>query len=77
MAITIPPLDAMFFLSEMPASPKHVGALQIFELPPRAPKDYLKKLVARMKSQPPVPPFSYWPLSVSYTHLTLPTSDLV
>ena len=62
MAITIPPLDAMFFLSEMPASPKHVGALQIFELPPRAPKDYLKKLVARMKSQPPVPPFSYWPL---------------
>ncbi|MBK7520580.1 MAG: wax ester/triacylglycerol synthase family O-acyltransferase [Gammaproteobacteria bacterium] len=52
----------MFFLSEMPASPKHVGALQIFELPPRAPKDYLKKLVARMKSQPPVPPFSYWPL---------------
>ena len=62
MAITIPPLDAMFFLSEMPASPKHVGALQIFELPPRAPKDYLKQLVARMKSQPPAPPFNYRPI---------------
>lgn len=61
MAITIPPLDAMFFLSEMPESPKHVGALQVFELPPRAPHDYLKKLVARLKAQPPVPPFSYRP----------------
>lgn len=61
MPITIPPMDAMFFISETPASPKHVGALQIFELPAGAPKNYLKKLVARMKEIPPAPPFSYRP----------------
>lgn len=57
----IPPLDLMFFLTESAESPKHVGAVQIFELPKNAPKDYLQKLVARFKEAPVVPPFSYTP----------------
>jgi WS/DGAT/MGAT family acyltransferase len=61
MATRIPPMDLMFFLTETPESPKHVGALQIFELPPRAAKGYLKSLVARMKAVPPVAPFNYRP----------------
>ena len=60
-SIPIPPLDLMFFLTESPQSPKHVGAVQIFELPKNAPKDYLQKLVARFKQAPVVPPFSYTP----------------
>jgi diacylglycerol O-acyltransferase / wax synthase len=60
-SIPIPPLDLMFFLTESPQSPKHVGAVQIFELPKNAPKDYLQKLVARFKQAPVVPPFNYTP----------------
>lgn len=59
--IPIPPLDLMFFLTESPQSPKHVGAVQIFELPKNAPKDYLQKLVERFKKSPVVAPFSYTP----------------
>lgn len=51
----------MFFLSETARNPKHVGALQIFELPVRAPKNYLKNLVATMKQALPLPPFNYTP----------------
>ena len=61
MATKIPPLDLMFFLSETAENPKHVGALQIFELPPNAPQSYLNDLVATMKQQLPVPPFSCRP----------------
>jgi len=62
MATTIPPLDAMFFLSESPESPKHVGVLQIYELPPRAPRDYLARLAARMKAELPTFPFDSFPV---------------
>ena len=41
----IPPLDLMFFLTETAQSPKHVGAVQIFKLPARAPKTYMRDLV--------------------------------
>ena len=60
-SIPIPPLDLMFFLTESPQSPKHVGAVQIFELPKNAPRDYLQKLVASFKAQPVIAPFSYTP----------------
>ncbi len=60
-SIPIPPLDLMFFLTESPQSPKHVGAVQIFELPKNAPGDYLQKLVARFKEAPVIAPFSYTP----------------
>jgi WS/DGAT/MGAT family acyltransferase len=58
---TIPPLDLMFFLTESPESPKHVGAVQVFELPPNAPDNYLRDLVATFKSAPVVSPFNYHP----------------
>ncbi len=58
---TSPPLDLMFFLTESPQSPKHVGAVQVFELPPKAPANYLQKLVAQMRDAPVVAPFCYAP----------------
>ncbi len=57
----IPPLDLMFFLMETPASPKHVGAVQVFKLPGRAPKHYLRDLVAAFRAAPVAPPFNYRP----------------
>jgi len=57
----IPPLDLMFFLTESPQSPKHVGAVQIFELPPNAPSSYLRDLVAAFKAAPVVAPFNQHP----------------
>jgi WS/DGAT/MGAT family acyltransferase len=57
----IPPLDLMFFLTESPQSPKHVGAVQIFQLPDGAPSSYLLDLVAAFKEAPVVAPFNYHP----------------
>lgn len=59
--IPIPPLDLMFFLTESARSPKHVGAVQIFQMPKNAPDNYLQDLVARLKAAPVAPPFSYTP----------------
>ena len=57
----IPPLDLMFFLTESPQSPKHVGAVQIFELPKNAPENYLQDLVAEFKRASVVAPFNNRP----------------
>ena len=57
----IPPLDLMFFLTETPESPKHVGAVQVFELPGNAPDNYLQDLVAAFKKAPVVSPFNNRP----------------
>jgi diacylglycerol O-acyltransferase len=57
----IPPLDLMFFLTETPQSPKHVGAVQVFQLPPNAPANYLRDLVAAYKKAPVVAPFNNRP----------------
>lgn len=57
----IPPLDLMFFLTETPESPKHVGAIQVFQLPANAPDTYLQDLVAEFKSAPVVSPFNNRP----------------
>lgn len=61
MATIIPPLDLMFFLTETPQSPKHVGAVQIFQLPKDAPDTYLRDLVADFKAAPAVSPFNCRP----------------
>ena len=61
MATVIPPLDLMFFLTETPQSPKHVGAVQIFQLPAKAPDTYLRDLVADFKAAPAVSPFNCHP----------------
>jgi WS/DGAT/MGAT family acyltransferase len=65
----IPPLDLMFFLTETVQSPKHVGAVQIFKLPPRAPANYMQDLVSAFKEAPVVPPFNYRP---SFPRLGMP-----
>ena len=57
----IPPLDLLFYLTESPGSPKHVGAVQIFQLPEDAPPDYMRKLVAAFKAPPVAPPFNCRP----------------
>ena len=57
----IPPLDLMFFLTETAQSPKHVGAVQIFKLPARAPKTYMRDLVEAFKAAPVVSPFDFRP----------------
>ena len=57
----IPPLDLMFFLTETAQSPKHVGAVQVFELPPNAPDTYLVDLVHAFKQAPVAPPFNNRP----------------
>ena len=57
----IPPLDLMFFLTESVQSPKHVGAVQIFKLPAKAPKTYMRDLVRSFKEAPVVSPFDYLP----------------
>jgi len=58
---TIPPLDLMFFLTESPESPKHVGAVQVFQLPKNAPATYLRDLVEAYQQAPVEPPFNYHP----------------
>lgn len=58
----IPPLDLMFFLTESPESPKHVGAVQVFEMPARAPASFLRELVEEFKRAPVSPPFNYHPI---------------
>jgi diacylglycerol O-acyltransferase len=57
----IPPLDLMFFLLETPGSPKHVGAVQIFQKPANAPATYMRDLVRSFKEAPVVEPFNCRP----------------
>ena len=58
---TIPSMDLMFYLTESPQSPKHVGALQVFEMPANAPANYLLDLVESFRKAPVSPPFNYHP----------------
>ncbi|MEJ2604182.1 MAG: wax ester/triacylglycerol synthase family O-acyltransferase [Gammaproteobacteria bacterium] len=51
-------LDYMLLLLETKDSPRHVGGLQIFELPDKAPADYVRTLVADMIATVPVEPFN-------------------
>jgi WS/DGAT/MGAT family acyltransferase len=51
----------MFFLTESPQSPKHVGAVQVFELPKSAPDTYLRDLVEAFRNAPVEPPFNKHP----------------
>ena len=57
----IPPLDLMFYLTETAQSPKHVGAVQIFKLPAKAPKNFMRDLVDALKAAPVVAPFNQRP----------------
>lgn len=57
----IPPLDLMFFILETSGSPKHVGAVQIFQKPANAPANYMRDLVRSFKDAQVAPPFNYRP----------------
>ncbi len=54
----VPILDYAFLAFETEASPKHVAGLQIFELPKRAPGDFVARLVQKLKDVKPEPPFN-------------------
>lgn len=49
------PVDASFLRMESLRSPMHVGGLMTFYLPKDAPKDFLRDLLAQMRSQPFMP----------------------
>jgi WS/DGAT/MGAT family acyltransferase len=52
--------DGMFLLAESRETPVHVGGLQIFKIPPRAPSDYVTRLFEEMRRHPvSVPPLNY------------------
>jgi diacylglycerol O-acyltransferase / wax synthase len=51
MATRLNPLDAAWVLTETRATPNHVGGLLQFRLPPGAPKDFLRQMLADFRSQ--------------------------
>lgn len=53
----VPLLDYAFLAFETDESPKHVGGVQIFELPKGARDDYVGDLVERTRRTDPQPPF--------------------
>ena len=58
----ITPMDLSFYLMETHANPKHVGAVQIFQMPPNAGDDYLIKLVDELRQLPVLEPFNFKPV---------------
>ena len=54
----VPILDYAFLAFDSEASPKHVAGLQIFELPERAPGDFVARLVQKIRDVKPEPPFN-------------------
>jgi diacylglycerol O-acyltransferase / wax synthase len=60
MSKPIPPLDLSWFLTESTSSPKHVGAVMVYEVPAdRA--GTAAEIVASYRKQAPTPPFNYVP----------------
>ena len=55
-------LDLMFYLLESHNNPKHVAALQIFQMPPEAGDDYLITLVEQLRRLPVLEPFNFKPV---------------
>ena len=54
----VPILDYAFLAFESEASPKHVAALQIFKLPPRARESFVPRLAREVRKIRPRPPFN-------------------
>jgi len=48
--VRLNPLDSAWLFTESRATPNHVGGLLQFRLPERAPKDYLRKLMAGFRN---------------------------
>ncbi len=49
-AVRLSPLDAAWLFTESRATPNHVGGLLQFRLPPNAPRDYMRRLMADFRS---------------------------
>jgi diacylglycerol O-acyltransferase len=49
-AVRLSPLDAAWLFTESRATPNHVGGLLQFKLPPDAPRDYMRALMADFRS---------------------------
>jgi WS/DGAT/MGAT family acyltransferase len=64
MSIAIPMLDLMFFLTENQDNPRHVGAVLIFERPPRGGAAIARQIVAAYRRAKPVPPFNRVPVLI-------------
>jgi diacylglycerol O-acyltransferase len=62
VGIPIPMLDLMFFLSENPDNPRHVGAVLIFQRPRRGGAAVVRKVVETYRRAVPVPPFNRIPV---------------
>jgi len=62
MGIAIPMLDLMFFLTENRDNPRHVGAVLIFQRPPRGGARAVQQVVAAYRRARPVPPFNRVPV---------------
>ncbi len=50
------PVDAAFLRMDSKRTPMHVGALMTFRLPDKAPPDFLRRLLDRMREEPFMPP---------------------
>jgi WS/DGAT/MGAT family acyltransferase len=48
-SVRLNPLDAAWLFTESRATPNHVGGLLQFRLPPKAPKDYMRQLMAEFR----------------------------
>ena len=59
MSRVIPALDLMFLLTETPNSPKHVGAVMTFKLPPNGGSRLVREIVDAYRSATPVAPFTF------------------
>ena len=51
-------IDYGFLLTESHHSPKHVGCLQTFKLPPRKGSAWLRQMLASLKEEKPGYPFN-------------------
>jgi len=61
MSRPIAPMDLMFLLTETPNSPKHVGAVLLFDLPPlrKGANEVVRRIVQDYRAAKPVAPFNY------------------
>jgi len=62
VGIPIPMLDLMFFLSENPDNPRHVGAVLIFRRPRRGGAAVVRRIIEAYRQADPVPPFNRIPV---------------
>jgi WS/DGAT/MGAT family acyltransferase len=68
--------DELFLRAETRETPVHVGGLQIFKIPPRAPAHFVSTLAARLRSHPvSVAPLNYR-LSGGITGTVLPSWEI-